>query len=113
MLAGESAGNLVCGLPERSLLPALQSAAYHHERWDGRGYPHGARGLEIPLIARITAVCDAYDAMRANGPTRRREPRDCLPGNTNVRRNAVRPAAVGGLPIGSCGFCQMRTELKL
>jgi putative two-component system response regulator len=39
-------------------------AAYHHERWDGSGYPEGLRGAEIPLEARITAVADQYDALR-------------------------------------------------
>lgn len=38
----------------------------HHERPDGDGYPHGAGGDEIPVEARILAVCDAYDAMRAD-----------------------------------------------
>jgi HD-GYP domain-containing protein (c-di-GMP phosphodiesterase class II) len=36
---------------------------HHHERWDGRGYPHGLKGREIPLGARIMAVADAFDAM--------------------------------------------------
>lgn len=35
----------------------------HHERWDGKGYPRGISGLEIPLLSRILAVADAYDAM--------------------------------------------------
>lgn len=43
----------------------------HHERWDGRGYPHGLRGLQIPLAARIFAVVDAYDAMTNDRPYRR------------------------------------------
>ena len=38
-------------------------ARSHHERWDGRGYPDGLKGLEIPLEARMIAVADAYDAM--------------------------------------------------
>lgn len=47
--------------------PELQSIAYyilsHHERWDGKGYPQGLKGEEIPLLSRILAVVDAYDAM--------------------------------------------------
>jgi HD-GYP domain-containing protein (c-di-GMP phosphodiesterase class II) len=40
----------------------------HHERWDGRGYPDGLAGKEIPLAARVMAVVDAYDAMRSRRP---------------------------------------------
>jgi len=36
---------------------------YHHEHWDGSGYPEGLKGENIPLLSRITAVVDAYDAM--------------------------------------------------
>lgn len=42
----------------------------HHERIDGGGYPHGLRGDEIPLEARILTVADAFDAMRTNRPYR-------------------------------------------
>ncbi len=45
---------------------------YHHERFDGRGYPDGLKGEEIPLIARIIAVADAYDAMTSNRVYRKR-----------------------------------------
>ncbi len=41
---------------------------YHHERWDGKGYPRGLKGSEIPLPARIVAIADSYDAMRASRP---------------------------------------------
>ncbi len=47
-------------------------AHYHHERYDGRGYPEGLRGEEIPAAARIIAVADAYDAMNSNRSYRRR-----------------------------------------
>lgn len=43
---------------------------YHHERYDGTGYPHGLLGEAIPLAARIVAVADAYDAMVAQRPYR-------------------------------------------
>ena len=50
---------------ERSpfLRPAVEGVLHHHERWDGRGYPDGLRGEEIPLEGRILAVADAYDAI--------------------------------------------------
>ena len=44
---------------------------HHHEWWDGRGYPDGLFGAQIPLAARIVAVADAYDAMTSDRPYRR------------------------------------------
>ena len=41
-------------------------ARSHHERWDGKGYPDGLNGEEIPLLARIVAIADAWDAMTSN-----------------------------------------------
>jgi len=49
-------------------------ARWHHERWDGQGYPNGLTGENIPLIARIIGVADAYDAM-----TSRRSYREVMP----------------------------------
>ena len=43
-------------------------ARAHHEKWDGTGYPVGLRGEEIPLVARICAVCDVYDALVSDRP---------------------------------------------
>jgi ribonuclease P protein subunit RPR2 len=49
----------------------LRVVRSHHERWDGRGYPDGLHGPEIPLGARIFAVADALDAMTSHRPYRR------------------------------------------
>lgn len=45
-------------------------AVYHHESWNGRGYPYGLRQEQIPLIARMTSICDAYDAITNSRPYR-------------------------------------------
>jgi diguanylate cyclase (GGDEF)-like protein len=49
-----------------ALRPVARLVRASHERWDGGGYPDGLRGEEIPLGARVVAVCDAYEAMTAN-----------------------------------------------
>jgi HD-GYP domain-containing protein (c-di-GMP phosphodiesterase class II) len=50
--------------------PVLPAVLYHHERWDGTGYPSGRAGHAIPLAARILAVVDSYDAMTSDRPYR-------------------------------------------
>ena len=61
----------VAGLEET--LPAVR---HHHERWDGQGYPSGLRGEEIPPIARLLAVADAFSAMTTDRPYRQGMSRD-------------------------------------
>ena len=53
-------------------------AHYHHERYDGKGYPDGLKGGDIPEIARIISVADAYDAMSSNRSYRRAIPQDII-----------------------------------
>ena len=59
-------------------VPGLQAVAaivrFHHERWDGSGYPDGLVAAEIPAASRIVAVCDAFRAMTADRPYRRAIP---------------------------------------
>ena len=45
------------------LIPIAEYILYHHERWDGKGYPEGLIGDKIPLLSRIVAIVDAFDAM--------------------------------------------------
>jgi len=53
---------------EELLSIAKLYAEYHHERWDGKGYPYGLKGKKIPLLGRILAVVDAYDAITSKRP---------------------------------------------
>ena len=53
-----------------ALVPVAKLVRSSHERWDGGGYPDGLAGEEIPLGARIIAVCDAYEAMVEDRPWR-------------------------------------------
>lgn len=56
----------------KSLQMAIPMVLYHHERYDGNGYPKGLKGAEIPLEARILALADAFDAMTSDRPYRKR-----------------------------------------
>lgn len=52
----------------KHLLPIIRN---HHERWDGQGHPDGLKGSQIPFLARICAITDAFDAMTSNRPYRK------------------------------------------
>jgi diguanylate cyclase (GGDEF)-like protein/putative nucleotidyltransferase with HDIG domain len=60
--------NIISNIPE--LASYVNSILYHHERWDGTGYPEGLKGQEIPLEARILAMADAFEAMTSARPYR-------------------------------------------
>ncbi len=62
-------GARIIGEHQDPLLRAAATVALtHHEKWDGTGYPRGLKGEEIPLIGRITAVADVYDALTSERP---------------------------------------------
>jgi len=58
--------------PLRSTSGLLPIIRHHHERFDGHGYPDGLRAREIPRVARIVSVCDAFDALVNDRPYRTR-----------------------------------------
>ncbi len=60
--------------PIKFLHPLVPGVHLHHERWDGRGYPLGLVGQDIPLVARIISVADTYDAMTSDRSYRRALP---------------------------------------
>ena len=54
--------------PVKELAVTLPVTNHHHERFDGTGYPDGLRGEDIPLVARVVAVADAFDSMIRDRP---------------------------------------------
>jgi HD-GYP domain-containing protein (c-di-GMP phosphodiesterase class II) len=56
--------------PIKELEGSMLGVRYHHERFDGKGYPDGLRGEQIPLIASIISVADSFDAMSTDRPYR-------------------------------------------
>ncbi len=79
---------------DRSLRPVLPAVLYHHERWDGAGYPSGRVGSAIPLVARILGVVDSYDAMTSDRPYR-----------------PARPAARAAEEVDRCAGTQFDPEI--
>ncbi len=58
---------------KEDVIPAIRS---HHERWDGKGYPYGLKGKEIPLFARIISIADTFDAITSDRPYRKGKKRE-------------------------------------
>ena len=80
------------------LAPVARLVRSTHECFDGSGYPDGLAGDDIPLIARIVAVCDAYDAIVTGRPYREaRDPATAIAELPEVLRYAVRPQDRRGL----------------
>jgi PAS domain S-box-containing protein len=64
VLGGDALADIESQIGERSfLILGKEIAYYHHEKWDGTGYPDGLKGKEIPLSARMVAIADVYDAL--------------------------------------------------
>ena len=68
-------GAKILGDHERLKMARL-IALSHHERWDGRGYPNGLRGEDIPLPGRICAIADVFDALTNDRPYRKAIPNE-------------------------------------
>lgn len=70
----EMGGHIIEAVP--FLSPLMPIIRHHHERWDGSGYPDGLAGERIPLLSRVLAVADAFDAMTSERPYRTPVPLD-------------------------------------
>jgi putative two-component system response regulator len=59
---------ILTGHPSELLRMAKEIALYHHERWDGGGYPYGLEGEDVPVSARIVSIIDVFDALTSKRP---------------------------------------------
>jgi len=90
----------------KEMLPGIE---LHHEALDGRGYPYGLKGDQIPLLARVIAVADTFDALTTNRPYQRAyEPPEALRIINNLVGKRLDPEAVAAL-----GVVYARGEIKV
>ena len=90
----------------KDMLPGIE---LHHEALDGRGYPYGLKGDQIPLLARVIAVADTFDALTTNRPYQRAyEPEEALRIINNLVGKRLDPEAVAAL-----GVVYARGEIKV
>lgn len=82
-------------------------ARYHHERYDGRGYPEGLCGEQIPVQARIVAVADSYDAMNSKRIYRNRLPEDV------IRKELIRNRGIQFDPVMVDAFLKLMDENRI
>jgi putative two-component system response regulator len=62
-------GGRILGGSDSSILKTAETIALtHHEKWNGKGYPYGLKGLDIPLVGRLTAIADVFDALTSKRP---------------------------------------------
>jgi putative nucleotidyltransferase with HDIG domain len=84
--------------PVKQLKEMLPGIELHHEALDGRGYPYGLKGDQIPLLARVIAVADTFDALTTNRPYQRAyEPKEALRIIHNLAGKRLDPQAVAAL----------------
>ncbi|MDO7930259.1 response regulator [Pseudomonas sp. KFB-139] len=85
---------------------AAEISLGHHEKWDGTGYPSGLKGEDIPLSARIVALCDVYDALRMVRPYK--QAWDIEAATTYIKENAGSHFD----PVLSEAFCEIINEVE-
>ena len=88
---------------------AARIAHHHHERWSGGGYPHGLAGRDIPAEARVTTICDVYDALRSERPyksafSHRKALSIILTGDDRTHTSHFDPQMLAVIPVVEASF---------
>jgi len=110
-------GDLIKAMEEEAkgslfLSLAKNIAYFHHERWDGQGYPHGLRGGDIPLEARIMAVADTYEELTATlDPSQRLSHQEAVQHIVSMAGQRFDPAIVEALVQTASDFDEIRRTL--
>lgn len=92
---------------------ARDIALYHHEQWNGGGYPHGLKGETIPLSARIVALADVYDALRSVRPYKKAFTHmDAVDIITNKEKEHFDPYVLKAFLAQSDIFCEISSRSK-
>jgi putative two-component system response regulator len=112
-IGGDLIGTILRKTASRSLRLAFELTMYHHEKWDGTGYPIGLAGQDIPIAARIMAVADVYDALTSERVYKkafsREEARAII---VNSAGSHFDPILVATFEILEDKFNQLREELR-
>ncbi len=94
--------------------PLVEIVRYHHERWDGTGYPEGLKGEEIPLTARILSIVDCFDAMREERLYRKALSREAAIQELRVNRGLHYDPQLVDLFINNLSVCEEKiANLKI
>ena len=91
---------------EPLLKTAIEICRWHHERWDGRGYPDGLLGEQIPISAQVVALADVYDAL-----TSKRVYKPAMTHDEAIKIISVDERGKYNPAVLEC-FCEMEAELK-
>jgi energy-coupling factor transport system substrate-specific component len=97
--------NILDGL--EGMHQVAEAAAFHHERYDGKGYPEGLKGANIPVHARIISIADAFDAMRSDRVYRKGLPSEL------IREELMKGCGAQFDPLFLPAFVELLDEGKL
>ena len=111
-ISGDLISTILRKTASRSLRLAFELTMYHHEKWDGSGYPVGLAGKDIPISARIMALADVYDALTSDRVYKRALSReDARSIITKSAGSHFDPVLVATFEILEEKFHQLRVEL--